>query len=176
MQVCGVLYENEAVRDRYSLVTYSHASAATKAGAHVTHLHPCSACSTLKDLSVYMGVHNLTAPVRSCGLDVLSKDKEMKCLRALGFTEDCVNIWYYNTLNSRKDCAIPCLVNNHYPYNNPDGSLNPCIQCDEDKSGPIFKQFRCVSNTVWFGQISAVVLIRVIESETAQANITLPTR
>jgi hypothetical protein len=23
----------------------------------------------------------------------------------------------------------------------PDGSLNPCIQCDEDLSGPIFKYY-----------------------------------
>ena len=27
----------------------------------------------------------------------------------------------------------------HQPPNNPDGSLNSCIQCDEDLSGPNFK-------------------------------------
>ena len=25
------------------------------------------------------------------------------------------------------------------PHHQPDGSLNDCIQCDEDESGPIFK-------------------------------------
>ena len=27
----------------------------------------------------------------------------------------------------------------HEPLNKPDGSLNDCIQCDEDLSGPNFK-------------------------------------
>ena len=26
-----------------------------------------------------------------------------------------------------------------YSYHTPDGALNPCIQCDEDESGPVFK-------------------------------------
>ena len=25
------------------------------------------------------------------------------------------------------------------PYNLPDGSLNACLQCDEEQSGPVFK-------------------------------------
>merc|ERR1712146_503806 len=79
----------------------------------------------------------------------LSKANEIACLKALGFTDDCTNIWYYNTLNSRAHCALQCLNPKYskYPYNmqpssaDAPGPLNPCIQCDEDKSGPIFKQF-----------------------------------
>jgi len=138
--VCGVLYEAEAARDRYALVTYPSASAASGAGAHVTHAHPCAACSTLQDLSAYMGTHNLTAPVRKCGLELI-KGRVKSCLRGLGFTDDCVNIWYFNIVNSRDHCAVPCVLHGKYPYNNPDGSLNDCIQCDETDSGPLFKQF-----------------------------------
>lgn len=32
-----------------------------------------------------------------------------------------------------------CLANLDQPYNLEDGTLNPCIQCDEDESGPVFK-------------------------------------
>ena len=138
--VCGVLYADEAARDKYALVTYASAAAATAAGAHVTHAHACAACSALQDLSVYMGVHNLTAPVRKCGLELIDS-KVKACLQGLGFSNDCVNIWFYNIGNSRDHCAVPCVLHGKYPYNNPDGSLNKCIQCDETDSGPLFKQF-----------------------------------
>ena len=33
----------------------------------------------------------------------------------------------------------PCVAALTKPYNEPDGALNACLQCDEDKSGPVFK-------------------------------------
>lgn len=36
-------------------------------------------------------------------------------------------------------CLQPCLASFTDPYNQPDGTLNPCLACDEMKSGPVFK-------------------------------------
>lgn len=61
-----------------------------------------------------------------------------------GFTEACSQIWAFDTNNTRRECMWTCIwwqKIRHAPYIMPDGSLNPCIQCDEDKSGPIFKYF-----------------------------------
>jgi hypothetical protein len=49
----------------------------------------------------------------------------------------------YDAKNTRKDCLWICLYEwaigapNNIPTNST--NLNPCIKCDEDKSGPIFK-------------------------------------
>ena len=32
-----------------------------------------------------------------------------------------------------------CMADLDAPYNNADGSLNDCLQCDEDESGAVFK-------------------------------------
>lgn len=53
-------------------------------------------------------------------------------------------MWAFNVNNTRRQCLWVCLwwkeVKDASP-NMPDGSLNPCIQCDEDNSGPIFKYY-----------------------------------
>jgi len=142
--VCGVKYENETNRIRYSLHTYNSSSEAAQAGAHVTHVRPCGACSTLRDMAVYMGSLDLTGPTRKCAFKaIISKKWAIKCLHDIGFTEQCSIIWYYNTVNSRKHCFGICIKYLHSPYNDPPGSdkLNPCLQCDEDKSGPVFKRW-----------------------------------
>ena len=36
-------------------------------------------------------------------------------------------------------CLDVCLAELENPNHQEDGSLNPCIQCDEDESGPVFK-------------------------------------
>ena len=58
---------------------------------------------------------------------------------ALGFTEPCAQIWYFNTLHTRERCLAPCVAALDEPYHLPDGSLNECILCDEVQSGPVFK-------------------------------------
>eukprot|EP00466_Bigelowiella_natans_P005205 jgi/Bigna1/53172/estExt_Genewise1Plus.C_160084 len=98
-------------------------------------------CSTLQDLSAYMQYKDMTSPVRKCGFKgFVSQKWAMKCLSNLGLTEPCAKIWFYNTRNTRKECLGTCLRNVNAPYNKPDGSLNDCLQCDEDKSGPVFKK------------------------------------
>ncbi len=141
--VCGVLPGAAASTPRsYTLVTYPSADAATAAGAHVTHFGHCGVCSTLANLAVYIRNDDLVAPVRSCGLQPSADGGDggdVTCLEALGFDLPCAQAWAYNTAHTRDVCTTPCFANLTAPYNEPDGALNACLQCDEDMSGPVFK-------------------------------------
>ncbi|XP_023349185.1 uncharacterized protein LOC111717947 [Eurytemora carolleeae] len=65
------------------------------------------------------------------------------CLLDLGFTLPCITIWEWNMYNTRRLCLKPCLWNMliQEPNNRADGSLNTCLQCDENNSVPIFKYY-----------------------------------
>ncbi len=136
--VCGVVSEGNGA---YHLADFDSVEAAFKAGAEPTHSGRCGVCSTLTDLAVYAGKPDLTAPVRDCGLNYLGAPMEqhVQCLRDLGFTLPCAQIWYWNTLHTRDACSSLCFAAIDDPYNKPDGGLNPCLQCDEDHSGVVFK-------------------------------------
>lgn len=143
--VCGVYYPDLNNRSTYYIVNYSSAEEATNAGAFVTHLHPCGLCSTTKDLAIYMNYSDLTNPVRECALKSLISDQWAKqCLMDIGFTEPCATIWLQDAENTRKLCLDICLEAwiEKWPNNIPANStnMNPCIACDEYKSGPIFKR------------------------------------
>ncbi len=139
-EVCALMRDRTQVM-AYRLRTFASAQAAQAAGGIVTHSRACGLCSTLKDLAVYIRQPDLTTPVRKCGLDHFAgpKDAHIRCLQDLGFELPCAQIWYYNTVNTRKDCLVPCIGGLGATYHKPDGSLNDCIQCDEDKSGPVFQ-------------------------------------
>ncbi len=138
--VCAVVVEPSGSRS-YRLETFASEAAALQAGALVTHFDACGQCSSLADLAVYMRFPDLTAPVRQCAVDHLNDTPEVnrQCLEALGFTVPCAQIWYFNTVATRNACAAPCFLAFNEPYHLPDGALNPCLQCDEDHSGPVFK-------------------------------------
>ncbi|HRI63002.1 MAG TPA: hypothetical protein PK156_02160 [Polyangium sp.] len=139
-QVCALLPETPNTRE-YRLQSYDSPELAAAAGGIVTHYGGCGLCSTLADLSVYMRELDLTTPVRDCGIKYLSgpADAHIQCLQDLGFTKPCAQIWYYNTVHTRMVCELPCFSTLGKPYQLEDGSLNECLQCDEDMSGPIFK-------------------------------------
>ncbi len=139
--VCGVLPLGAAgtVPRTYRLEDYPSEAAATAAGAKVTHFGHCGVCSTLENLAVYMRVNDLTAPVRACGMTSATLADDVACLQRLGFDLPCAQIWAYNTQNTRARCLSECLTALGASYNLPDGSLNPCLQCDETQSGPVFK-------------------------------------
>jgi len=139
-EVCAVLPDPVGSHE-YHLRTYANADAAKAEGAIVTHFGACGLCSTLADLAVYMRELDLTTPVRECGIKYLSgpADAHLQCLQGIGFTRPCAQIWYYNTLHTRAACELPCFSTLGKPYQLEDGSLNECLQCDEDKSGQIFK-------------------------------------
>ncbi len=135
--VCAVLTGGTS----YSLQTYADDASAEAAGAKVTHDGACGLCSPLQDLAVYMRNPDLTEPVRACGLLGISEGEEAQreCLGELGFTDPCAQIWSYNTTHTRTMCLMVCLDLLDEPYHEADGSLNACLQCDEDISGPVFK-------------------------------------
>jgi hypothetical protein len=110
--------------------------------ANITHLGPCGACSSMRDLKVYLEHIDLTDPVRTCGLAGISSGIETttQCLQELGFSSACAEIWAYNTQHTRENCLQVCLSNLNTSYVTPSGKLNPCLACDEELSGPIFKQ------------------------------------
>jgi hypothetical protein len=140
--VCAINYLGDASRQTYVTYTFANAAAARANGSFVTHLRPCGLCSSTVDLAVYLGSPDLTNPVRKCGLKgAISRKWAISCLTGLGFSPSCALIWYYNTVNTRKNCLEVCLKYINAPNNEgPNGPLNPCLQCDEDKSGPVFKR------------------------------------
>ena len=63
-------------------------------------------CSFIQDLGVYMR-QNLTDPTRLCGaLGAISPSLMRNCLKRIGFSDDCIPIWEYNILNTRKECFL----------------------------------------------------------------------
>jgi len=138
--VCGFVADPEEPLT-YRLQTFGSTEEAVAAGAEVTHGGICGVCSTLENLAVYVQYEDLTAPVRQCGLDGIGggKDSNIACLQELGFDLPCAQIWYFNTENTRNSCFEPCIAALNEPYHLPDGSLNQCLQCDEDNSGTVFK-------------------------------------
>jgi hypothetical protein len=136
--VCGVRFEADAVH--YHLATFPDAAAARAEGFATTHTGACGTCSTMQDLAVYLARPDLTAPVRRCGL-LLSGKKNLSCLEALGFSPACARTWYFNEVNTRRECLTTCVWAwaSGTASNDSDGRLNACLQCDEDRSGPVFK-------------------------------------
>jgi len=138
--VCGV-HADASAPGVYRLATYADLPALTEDGATLTHFGACGVCSTLTDLAVYMAYPDLTEPVRACGLLGLNDGDAANydCLLELGFTPPCARVWFYNTRHTRQVCLAECLMALNSPYHLPDGTLNPCLVCDEVKSGPVFK-------------------------------------
>jgi hypothetical protein len=136
---CGVKLESDG--KSYRLKSYASEAAAKEDGARITHRGACGQCSSLGNLAVYIRQPDLSEPVRACGLKGLDGDEaaNISCLQDLGFDEPCAQIWYYNTKHTRELCLGVCLAALTAPNHEADGSLNPCIQCDEDESGSVFK-------------------------------------
>jgi len=148
--VCALQFTSKKL-DTYRLKTFPDAALAQEAGYRVTHMGTCGACSTLKDLYIYLTQPNLTTPVRSCASQWFATTSSLKkCLiEKVGFTSWCADIWVYNVQHSRKKCFDTCvaeygwlnLLLRRFPKTNntSTGALRPCVRCDEEKSGPGFK-------------------------------------
>ena len=106
----------------------------------VTHKGHCGTCSTLQDLATYLYDRDLTTPVRRCSAMVWFRPWSRNCLEELGFSPPCAETWYYNAKNTAHECLWPCIYSwiRKEPFNKPDGSLNDCLACDEERSGPVF--------------------------------------
>lgn len=145
--VCAVVVTGDHT---YRLETFGEANAganieaATTAGGIITHGGACGACSSLADLEVYARIPDQTDPVRSCAAQNLGgpvEDVDACIQLEVGFSPPCSRAWAYNAINDGEHCRDICLSSMllQEPYNQEDGSLNDCLQCDEDISGAVFK-------------------------------------
>ena len=147
-EVCGYKFV-DLEKKKYVLKSFPHKDNAVHEGYTVTHQYHCGACSSLKDLAVYLEKRSLTVPARICSKKLLVENSKECYMKSIGFSETCAEAWAYNSQNTRKACAKICIKDygllntllNKFPdeLNNPDGSLKPCIQCDELRSVPGYK-------------------------------------
>lgn len=138
---CAAIPVDDAPHARtYRLETFPTERAVLEAGGQITHRGRCGACSSFQDLAVYIERRNLNRAGRLCGLQGTFGDKtQMSCLKRLGFTEACAQIWSFNIKHTRSVCLGLCVANLSADNTVPNGSLNTCLACDEANSGPIFK-------------------------------------
>lgn len=154
--VCGVKYATKGCKT-YSLGDFPNASAAQAAGYEVTHEGACGVCSTLQDLASYMAIPDMTTTGKHCATQaLLSHEKGLKCFMDLGMSRACAVIWMWDSIHDAPACGLTCLGHLNDPYNlPPDCRLNKCLQCDEDKAGPIFKRYAARTRRL-SGLISAI--------------------
>ena len=152
--VCAIHFEETFVEggesscdgSKYRLQTYSSIEQAQRMGGFVTHSGHCGVCSTLQDLAAYIRVSDLTTQGTWCTVKrILSAEGGRACYRRLGLTDDCAKMWSLNSWNTARNCATECLFTEAMtgsPNNGPAPkcTLNDCLQCDEVKSGPAFRQ------------------------------------
>lgn len=142
----GICAVNILEDGTYELQTFDDIESAEAAGYTLTHYNGCGACSSMQDLAVYIEHPDLATPVRRCGAlqGIGMKCCAEACMRSLGFSEPCLQVWLFNASNTNRECFWTCLwawvIGEE--FSNPEtGELGSCIQCDETYSGPIFKKF-----------------------------------
>lgn len=139
----------------YDLVDYPSEAFAEAEGGMVTHRGKCGACSSLRNLAVYIAYPDLTQPVRACGFVGLfdSAFSRLACIASLGFDLPCAQAWDFNTQNTQAKCVTLCgrPKNRKKPSNinyecGPDRFVptdiklvNDCLACDELFSLEVFR-------------------------------------
>jgi hypothetical protein len=101
---------------------------------------------TLAVLSLIFSVigQDFTSAGKKCATKGLFNEAEgLACYESLGLTHECAKIWNYDGIYDGKACASSCMGYITAPNNGPPApcALNPCLQCDEDKAGPVFSEF-----------------------------------
>ncbi|MGB5486657.1 MAG: hypothetical protein WBN06_04660 [Lysobacterales bacterium] len=147
-QLCALRFSSPDKMD-YELMDFESSAAAAAAGFTLTHHGRCGSCSTLQDLAAYLATPDLTTPARQCARR-FGLARKKKCFEEkIGFTAYCSESWAYNARHTKKACLGTCVADygllnllfHRYPGENVDetGQLRPCLQCDEEQSGPGFK-------------------------------------
>mmetsp|Transcript_1287 Transcript_1287/g.2236 ORF Transcript_1287/g.2236 Transcript_1287/m.2236 type:complete len:437 (-) Transcript_1287:211-1521(-) len=131
---------------QYSMNTYDSEQEMLAADAEMTHWGACGACSTTKDLAVYLEYPDLTGKGQECSVRAIASgfDEGVKCFQEVGYTEPCAVMWMYNVFNTRDSCFNTCFdftflgdgLNNSPA---PSCKLADCLNCDEVMSGPGFQ-------------------------------------
>lgn len=87
---------------------------------------------------------DLTSSGKVCStLGVLNRTAGYECYLNLGYSSGCAYTYLYDGIYDQSVCLRPCTTSLGQPNNGPapECSLNACLQCDEDKAGPIFQQY-----------------------------------
>ena len=146
-EVCAIRF-NSHEQLEYELRGFASPTEAIAAEYTATHRGRCGSCSMLKDLAVYLATPDLTTPARQCARRFGMKGKKRCFEEVIGFTPYCAESWAYNARHTKQQCLGVCigdygffnLLFHSYPGDNVDrsGQLRPCLQCDDDVSGPGF--------------------------------------
>ncbi|MYD46587.1 MAG: hypothetical protein F4W92_09555 [Gammaproteobacteria bacterium] len=146
--VCALRFEDDSEIE-YQLRTFVSRNDAHSAGYVVTHSSHCGTCSSLKNLASYLENRDLTSAARSCGRKRNAKKIKTCLMNEVGFDEPCAETWTYNILHTTDHCKSICIKyygfwnvlrgNMDKPHTDEQGKLNPCLQCDENTSGPGFQ-------------------------------------
>ena len=129
----------------YDHIHYNTIEDAHRNNTKILGCGPCGACSNEHDVNIYWQTkNNLTQVSRICALKSLISEKwGENCMKEkVGFTDDCNKCWMENIKCDRQNCKWICLWSmiKNEPYVDENGNLNSCLQCDEDKCGPAFKE------------------------------------
>jgi hypothetical protein len=146
--VCALRFSGTD-EEGYELRYFDSPATAATAGYKITHQGRCGSCSTLQDLAVYLDIPDLTKPARQCARRFGFARKKRCFEEKIGFTSYCAESWAYNARHTQKACRGTCIADygllnllfHRYPGENVNeaGQLRPCLQCDEEQSGPGFK-------------------------------------
>ena len=147
-EVCAVRFV-DSERVDYEVRTFPDSESALNEGYIVTHRRHCGVCSSLRTLAVYLASPDLTTPSGTC-VRRLTMSGVKKCfMEEVGLEEPCAEAWTYNVMHTRRHCFAICtkhygllnlVMNDMYDAHRDDsGNLNPCLACDEYRSGPGFR-------------------------------------
>ena len=113
--VCGISYDMDTLDENqcptlYEMQTYDSEQEMLDAGAHMTHWGACGACSTTKDLAVYLEHPDLTGKGQECSVRAIANGFEegVSCFQEVGYTESCAVMWMYNVFQTRDNCFDTC--------------------------------------------------------------------
>jgi len=127
----------------YSMNTYRSEIEAKADGAVVTHTGSCGLCSTAQDLALFL-TEDLSTSGKICAAKAfMGEEMGLNCYLNLGLSRECAKLWNYDGMYDAEVCTAVCFSNLMSPNNGPPPkcSLNECLQCDEDKAGPVFCAF-----------------------------------
>ncbi|MDA8792734.1 hypothetical protein N9N67_05780 [Bacteriovoracaceae bacterium] len=147
-EVCGLKFVDDT-NIEYRLKTFPTSESAASDGYVVTHQFHCGGCSSLHDLAIYLESRDLVTNGRKCALKK-GLNSSKKChINLMGLSPVCSEVWAYSAMATKKRCKKICLKEyglikallRKFPKErvNEDGTLKPCILCDELRSGGAFR-------------------------------------
>lgn len=149
--VCAIKYQyssnnRDSCPSTYTLKTYrSLQTAYFDDVSTVTHMGACGVCSSTQDLAALIRIPDMVTSSKKCIKKggMVRGDNSFACFRNMGFSEHCAFLWHEYARATMRDCFFECLssdLGDQY-FNDPETcSLNKCLQCQKEKTEPIFER------------------------------------